>query len=148
MTISPKSKAAIAILGLVVTIAFGAYMAVTTEGQEASIQLVDLTGATTAEVRDGQGQVVLRGQFVAVNEEDEDFERKAALEPANGQSNATGEAEVEFAKVKPTETEVEFTARNLQAAATYAFIIDGHVVATAAANRNGQVEVEVKVKMP
>lgn len=137
-----------AISGLVLTIAAASYMAVRTAGQESAGPPVDLTKAATAEVRDGQGHVVLRGQFVAVNEEDEDFERKATLEPANGQQGAAGEAEVEFAKVKPTEQEVEFTARNLQAAATYAFIIDGHVVASAAADRRGQVEVEVKVKMP
>lgn len=148
MTISPYGKGAIAILGLVATISFGAYMTVVTKGQEANIPPVDLTGATTAEVRDGQGQVVLRGQFVAVNEEDEDFERKAALEPADGQSKATGEAEIEFAKVKPKETEVEFAVRNLLAAATYAFVIDGHVVATATADRRGEAEVEVKVRMP
>lgn len=147
MTISPTSKAALAISGLVVTIAGASYMTVRTAGQEAA-PAIDLTKAATAEVRDGQGQVVLRGQFVEVNDEDEDFERKAALEPANGQSGATGEAEVEFAKLKPTKQEVEFTARNLQAAATYAFLIDGHVVATAAADRRGEVEVEVKVKMP
>ena len=137
-----------AIAGLVATIAGASYMTVRTAGQEAIVPVFDLTNAATAEVRDGQGQVVLRGQFVAVNEEDEDFERKAALEPANGQSRAAGEAEVEFAKVKPTEQEVEFAVRNLTPAASYAFIIDGHVVATAAADRRGQVEVEVKVKMP
>ena len=66
----------------------------------------------TAEIRDSTGEVVLRGTFMLVEEEDDDIERKAALAPTTG-GEVMGEAEVEFATEMPADQEVEFAARGL-----------------------------------
>ena len=91
---------------------------------------------------------MLRGQFAPVEEEDDDVERKAELKPAGSDTDAAGEAEVEFAKASPKTQEVEFSVRNLQAGAVYTFVIDGTEVATATADKDGRAEVELEVKMP
>jgi hypothetical protein len=102
--------------------------------------------AATAEVRDAQGQVVLRGPFVLADEEDDDIERKTALEPTGVDADAAGEAEVEFSKEAPAEQDVEFSVRNLQAGAVFTFVIDGVDLATATADRRGRAEVELDVR--
>ena len=56
-------RQAIPIVGLLATIAAAVYMVVQLNGQE-RVPAGDFTNAATAEVRDAQGQVVLRGQFV------------------------------------------------------------------------------------
>ena len=129
------------------TVAVVGYMVVQLNGQ-ATAPTGDYTNASVAEVRDAQGQVVLRGQFAVAEEEDDDIERKAVLEQTGVDADAAGEAEVEFAKTTPAVQEVEFAARNLQPGGTFTFVIDGHDVATATADRRGNAEVEVKVKFP
>jgi hypothetical protein len=99
-------------------------------------------------VRDTGGQAVLRGQFTLVEEEDSDVERKAELKPAGTDTDAAGEAEVEYAKASAKTQEVEFSVRNLQAGAAYTFVIDGVEVATGTADKDGRAEVELDVKMP
>ena len=69
-----------------------------------------------AQVRDAQGQVVLQGQFMPPDEEDDDVERHATLAPTGVDADAAGEAEVEFAKAAPTSQEVEFSVTNLRRA--------------------------------
>jgi hypothetical protein len=132
--------------GLVATIGICAYMVVQLGGQTAAT-VADFTNAATAEVRDAQGQVVLRGQFVAVPEEDDDVERRATLQPAGADTDAIGEAEVEFAKAAPAEQEVEFTVRNLAPGVAFTFAIDGTDVATATTDSRGRAEVEVEVPL-
>ena len=92
--------------------------------------------------------MVLRGQFVLADEEDDDIERKATLEPTGVDADAAGEAEVEFAKAAPAKQEIEFSVRNLQAGVAFTFVIDGIDVATATADRRGGAEVEFDVPMP
>jgi hypothetical protein len=137
----------IPIVGLLSTVAVASYMVVQLNAQAAA-PTGDYTNASVAEVRDAQGQVVLRGQFALADEEDDDIERKATLEPTGVDADAAGEAEVEFAKTAPAVQEVEFAARNLQAGATFTFVIDGNDVATATADRRGGVEVELEVRLP
>jgi hypothetical protein len=137
----------IPVIGLLSTVALSGYMVVQLNGQ-ASAQTGDYTNAAVAEVRDAQGQTVLRGQFATADEEDNDIERKAALKPTGVDGDAAGEAEVEFAKAAPAVQEVEFAARNLQPGATFTFVIDGHDVATAIADRHGNVEVELAIRLP
>jgi hypothetical protein len=137
----------IPIVGLVVTIAVAVYMVVQLNGQEAPAA-GDFSNAATAEVRDAQGQVVLRGQFALADEEDDDIERKATLQPTGADADASGEAEVEFAKAAPAKQEVEFSVRNVQAGAAYTFVIDGVDVATATADKRGRAEVELDVRIP
>jgi hypothetical protein len=133
--------------GLLATVAVAGYMVVQLHGQGAA-PTGDYTNAVTAQVRDAQGQVVLQGQFALADEEDDDIERKATLEPTGVDTDAAGEAEVEFAKTAPAVQEVEFATRNLQAGATFAFVIDGNDVATATADRRGNAEIELEIRLP
>jgi hypothetical protein len=134
-------------IGLLSTVVVAGYMVVRLDGQEAA-PTGDYTNAVTAQVRDAGGQVVLQGQFALADEEDDDIERKATLEPTGVDADAAGEAEVEFAKTAPAVQEVEFATRNLQAGATFTFVIDGNDVATATADRSGKAEVELEVRLP
>ncbi len=133
--------------GLVATIAAAGYAVVQLHGQ-AQPPTGDFTNAATAQVRDAQGQVVLQGQFMAPVEEDGDLERRATLAPTGVDADASGEAEVEFAKAAATQQEVEFAVENLQPQATFTFVIDGTDVATAMTDRQGRAEVELDVRMP
>ena len=102
----------------------GDMVVVQLDGQQTTPPPADYTKAVFAEVRDAQGLIVLRGQFALADEEDDDIERKATLEPTGIDADAAGEAEVEFAKASPAVQEIEFAARNLQAGATFTFVID------------------------
>ena len=67
---------------LAVTMIASAYGVVQLQGQSQSqVPAADLTNATTAEVRDAQGQVLLRGQFAAAEVQDDETERLATLTP-------------------------------------------------------------------
>ena len=140
-------RQAITVGGLVATLAAAVYMVVQLNGQE-RVPAGNFTNAATAEVRDGQGQVVLRGQFVLEDEEDDDTERKATLQPTGVDADAAGDAEVEFANAAPARQEIEFSVRNLQAGVAFTFVIDGVDVATATADGRGRAEVEVDVPLP
>jgi len=139
-------RQAVSIVGLLATTAAAVYMVVQLNGQERP-PTGDFTNATTAEVRDAQGQVVLRGKFVLVDEEDDDIERKATLEPSGVDADAAGEAEVEFSKTAPAIQEVEFSVRNLPPGIAFTFVIDGVDVATATADRRGRADVELDVRI-
>jgi hypothetical protein len=133
--------------GLAATIAAAVYMVVQLSGQAAP-PTGDFTNAATAQVRDGQGQVVLQGQFSPPVEEDGGLERRATLSPTGVDADATGEAEVEFAKNAPTEQEVEFSVENLPPDATFTFVVDGTDIVSAKTDRRGSAEVELNVRMP
>lgn len=137
----------IPIVGLIVTMAVAVYMVVQLNGQEAP-PAGDFSNAATAEVRDAQGQVVLRGQFALADEDDDDIERKATLQATGADADANGEAEVEFAKAAPAKQEIEFSVRNVQAGAVYTFVIDGVDVATATADKRGRAEVDLDIRLP
>jgi hypothetical protein len=132
--------------GLLATMVFATYMVIEIRGQGTATG--DFTNAAIAEVRDAQGQIVLRGQFALADEDDDDIERRAKLEATGVDADAAGEAEVEFSKARPSAQEVEFSVRNLPAGSALTFVIDGVDVATASADRRGRAEVEVDVRMP
>jgi hypothetical protein len=140
-------KPQLTIAGLLATIALASYAGAQIAGQGAPAPVGNFTSAAVAEVRNGQGQVVLQGQFVLGDEEDNDVERKATLKSTAG-ANATGEAEVEFAKSAPATQEIEFSVQGLQARAPFTFVIDGQDVATATTDQSGSAEVELEVKLP
>ena len=142
-----KNNQFIPVVGLLATWAAVGFMVVQLNGQ-ATAPRGDYTNAAVAEVRDAQGQIVLRGQFALAAEDDDDIERKATLEATGVDADAAGEAEVEFTKAAPAVQEVEFSARNLQAGATFTFLIDGNDVATATADQRGRAEVELDVRLP
>ena len=137
--------------GLMATTIAAGYMVVQLSAQSAdrpTTQPVDFTNATMAQVKDAQGQLILEGTFMAPVEEDGGLERRAMLAPAGGDTDASGEAEVEYATGAPTVQEVEFSVENLTPGATFTFAIDGTDVASARADRRGRVEVERNVRMP
>lgn len=138
----------IPIAGLLATMAAAAYMVVQLNGQAATPVTGNFTNAAAAEVKDAQGRVVLQGPFAAVEEEDDDVERKATLKPTGVDADAAGEAEVEFAKGAPADQEIEFSVTGLQPGGTFTFAIDGQDVGTATADKNGEAEIELDVKMP
>lgn len=134
-------------VGLLATAVAAVYMVVRLNGQT-TVPNADFTNAAFAEVRDAQGQVVLRGQFQVADEDDDDVERKAVLAPTGVDADATGEAEVEFSKDAPATQEVEFSIRNVSPNTAFTFVIDGTAVATATADGRGRAEVELDVRMP
>jgi hypothetical protein len=133
----------IPLAGLIATIALAIYMVAQLEAQTPALA-GNFSNAAIAEVRDAQGQVILRGQFAAVEEDDDDVERKATLTPSGGDSDAAGEAEVETSRVTPAQQEIEFAIRNVEPGAVYTFAIDGQDVGTATADRRGRAELEIE----
>ena len=105
----------IPIVGLIGIAAFALYM-VTQLHAQSDVPPADFTNASIAEVHNREGHVLLRGQFaVADDQNDDDVERKAALQTAGTDEDATGQAEIEFAKTAPKLQEIEFSVRNLGA---------------------------------
>ena len=129
--------------GLLAIVAVAIYMVAGMDAQSAVTG--DFANAAVAEVRDEQGQVILRGQFVESN--DDDVERKALLEPAGNDADAGGEAEVEISAIAGAQ-ELEFSVWNVQAGAPVTFVIDGQAVATATADSRGRAEAELEVTVP
>jgi hypothetical protein len=138
----------IPVAGLLCTVAVAGYMVVQLNGQSSTVPTRDLTNAVIAEVRDAQGRTVLQGKFVAVDEDDDDLERKAPLAQTGWDADAAGEAEIEYAKVNPLEQEIEFTARNLEPGVPLTLVVDGFDVATTTTDARGRAEAEVIVRMP
>jgi len=146
---SNRQRQMIPVAGLIGTMGLAAYMVVQLNAQTPANVTGDFTNAAVAEVRDAQSRTVLQGQFAAVEEEDDDAERKAALKPTGVDADASGEAEVEFAKSGSVTTqEVEFSAKGLEPGAKFTFVIDGQVLATVTADKGGKADVELDVKMP
>lgn len=137
----------IPVVGLMATIAVSGYMVVRLDGQ-ALTPSGDFTKATTAEVRDAQGAVVLSGPFVDDADDDDDVERKARLAATAVKADARGEAEIEFARANPARQELEFSVRNLQPNSTITFVIDGVDIATATTDSRGRAEVDWKIPIP
>ena len=126
--------------GLFATMVYAIYMVAQLNAQAPG----DFSKASVAEVVDAQGVVILRGQFMPVDEDDDDIERKATLAPTGSDTDAAGEAEVEIAKAAPATQEIEFSIRNVQPGAMFTFVIDGQTVQTATSDRRGRAEVEMK----
>lgn len=152
---SPVQK--IAIAGLLATIAIAAVMIVQLRAQKAEQIAGDFRGAQTAEIRDAQGAVLLRGTFALAEQdagEEDEVERKAPLTAVSGGATAgvdagramTGEAEVEYQRATPAVQEVEFTVIGLPAGTAVTLVIDGTPLTSATADKNGKAEAEVDVK--
>jgi hypothetical protein len=135
-----------ALAGLLMVMLFTTVAVVQLRGEPAFQITGDFRNAMVAEVHDAQGQVLLRGSFAPVDADDQgEVERLAALAGASPEVKATGEAEVEYQSETPAEQEVELTVRGLTAGMDIAFVIDGHTVTTAKADRRGGVEIELAV---
>lgn len=136
----------IPVAGLLGTAGLAVYM-VTQLHAQATLPTGDFRNATVAEVQDGQGQVVLRGEFALAAEQDEDdVERKADLRPAGSDPDAAGKAEIEFSQNAASVQEIEFSVRNLAPGTPVTFLIDGQVIGQASADRRGRAELEIDVR--
>jgi hypothetical protein len=142
-----RPRQAVLLVATLAIIALTGYVVVRFNAQEPTVQSADLRNAVAAEIRNAEGEVVLRGTFRLVEEEDDDIERKAALAPTTG-GEVMGEAEVEFAAEMPVEQEVEFTARGLTAGATYVLVADGREITSVAADPRGRIAIEFNVPLP
>jgi hypothetical protein len=117
------------------------------DGQATSAIAGDFRDAMTAEVRDAQGQTLLRGTFAVIDGDDKgEVERHAKLTPLTPGTGAAGEAEVEYQVENPAQQEIELSATGLQPGGRFSLVIDGGTVATATANSKGEVEVEVNTR--
>lgn len=116
-------------------------------GQKAAQVAGDFTNAATAEVHDAQGQPLLRGAFAPVDDGDKgEVERLAKLDPATPGSGAAGEVEVEYQTNSPALQEIELKVTGVQPGSQVSLVIDGATVATATADKDGKVELEVEAK--
>ena len=132
--------------GLLATIAVAFFATVQLRGQ-VQTPTGDFTNAATAQVRQADGQIVLQGDFMPPVEEDGGLERRATLAPTGVDTDAGGEAEIEFTKTGATEQEVEFAVRNLQPGTTVTFVIDGTDITSATIDGRGGAEVELDLRM-
>ena len=132
--------------GLLMAVTIASMWAQGTIAAEASLpaDVGDLSNASTVEIKDNSGAVVLRGHFVEIPEDDDDLERKATLAGSGVTAKATGEAEVEVSKTdNRLDQEVEVSVSNLAPGATYAVFIDAKQLGTFQTNQNGQAELEL-----
>ncbi len=135
--------------GLLATIVGAAYSVVQLSAQAPAAEAIDLRNVGTADLRNAQGVFVLSGTFMVDDEDDaEDIERKAALMPVGTGTKATGVAEVEFARERPVDQEVEFSGRNLQPGVRYTLVLDGREVVSGVAEQDGELELETDVPIP
>jgi hypothetical protein len=141
---SPAKK--LGAIGIAVAAAVGVAMMVDLDGNQTAATMGDFRNATTAEVRDAQGTVLLRGTFAATaGDNDKEIERKATLTATSPGGTATGEAEVEYQTDKADVQEVEFNVTGVPARAIVTLVLDGRDVVAATANDKGEAEAEVNV---
>ena len=143
-----KTRKTISLAALATAIAAASVLGIYLNAQGGPQLQADFTNAAVAEVRNAQGAVVLRGDFIRNDEDDDDIERKAVLKAAGPDADATGDAEVEFPKTAVVVQEIEFSVKNLTPGATYTFVIDGKTVTTAKTGKDGSANVDLDVKMP
>ena len=137
----------IAALGVATAAAVAVTTMVSLDGQTTSNMTGDFRNATTAEVRDSAGTVLVRGTFAATaGDTDKEIERKAPLAAVGGGGKATGEAEIEYQTDKPDVHEIEFNVTGVPARAIVTLVLDGKDVVSATANDKGEAEAEVNVK--
>jgi hypothetical protein len=133
----------ILMMGLCLIIISGAYVAGQLSAQTPRQEAIDYNKAATAEVRDSQGRVVLRGQFSVTDNDPNDMERKALLSPTTVDSDAFGQAEIEFSgSGAQRRHEIEFEVRNLEPGSVFTLVIDGKKFATVTTTGDGHAEYE------
>jgi hypothetical protein len=107
----------------------------------------DFRSAAVAELHDGQGQVLLRGEFAPIDADDEgEVERLATLGAIAPGLTAHGEAEIEYQADTATEQEVEISVAGLAPGTAVTFVIDGKQIGSGKADRRGRSEFEQKVR--
>ena len=139
-----KSLAAAGVLTAALAIVIGV---ADLSGQRAAQITGDFSNAAVAEIHDAQGQVLLRGEFAPIDNDDKgEVERHAKLGAIAAGLTASGEAEVEYQADTPAEQEVEVSVTGLAPGTAITFVIDGKQIASGTADKRGTFEFEQKVK--
>jgi hypothetical protein len=134
----------IAAAGLATTAAVAVAMVINLSGNQTANVSGDFRNATTAEVRDAGGKVLLRGTFAAAGAGD-DVERQATLTATADGGQATGDAEIEYSQAEPNVQEIEFEVSGVPARAIVTLVLDGRDVISATANDKGRAKAEFDV---
>jgi hypothetical protein len=134
----------IAAAGLATTAAVAVAMVINLSGNQTANVSGDFRYATTAEVRDAGGKVLLRGTFAAAGAGD-DVERQATLTATADGGQATGDAEIEYSQAEPNVQEIEFEVSGVPARAIVTLVLDGRDVISATANDKGRAKAEFDV---
>ena len=140
MTKVPKIAAA----GLAVTAAVAVAMVIGLSGNQTANISGDFRNAATAEIRDAQGKVLLRGTFAAAADTN-DVERQATLTATPEGGQASGDAEIEYSKDQPNVQEIEFEVAGVPARAIVTLVLDGRDVISATADDKGRAKAEFDV---
>ena len=135
----------IAAAGFALTAVVAVLMVINLSGNQAASVTGDFRNAATAEVRDAQGKVWLRGTFAAATGNSDDVERGATLTATPDGEQASGEAEIEYSKSKPNVQEIEFEVSGVPARAIMTLVIDGRDVISATADDKGRAKAEFDV---
>jgi hypothetical protein len=130
--------------GLATTAAIAVAMVISLSGNQTADVSGDFRNASTAEVRDAQGKVLLRGTFAAAGDAN-DVERQAPLTATPDGGQASGEAEIEYNKDKPNVQEIEFEVKGVPARAIVTLVLDGRDVISATADDKGRAKAEFDV---
>ena len=141
MTKVPK----IAAVGLAVTTAVAVAMVINLSGNQTANISGDFRNAVTAEIRDAQGKVLLRGTFAPVGNDADNIERLATLTATPDGGQAKGDAELEYKKAEPNTQEIEFEVTGVPARAIVTLVLDGKDVISATADDKGAAEAEFDV---
>jgi hypothetical protein len=135
----------IAAAGLALTAAVSVAMVISLSGNQLASVSGDFRNATTAEIRDAQGKVLLRGMFAAARQDADNLERQATLTPTPEGGQASGEAELEYSKSEPNTQEIEFEVSGVPARAIVTLVLDGRDVISATADDKGRADAEFDV---
>lgn len=107
----------------------------------------DFRNAAVAELRDDQGNALMRGTFTVTSKDNsKDSEREAKLAPIDGNSKATGSVEVEYENATPDVQEVELKVQGLTPDAQVTLMIDTTQVAIVKADRKGKIDQEIQAR--
>ena len=134
-----------ATVGFLAAASMAVAMVVHLGARQASNMSGDFRNASTAEVRDAQGQILLRGTFTQAAGDEDEIERQAVLTATAPGGQASGEVEVEYGKDEPQMQEIEFTVSGVPARAIVTLVLDGRDVMSATANDSGRASAEVNV---
>ena len=111
--------------------------------------VADFRNATTAEVRDAQGAVILSGKFVETAADSGEVERKATLAPTGVDADASGTVEVESCRDTGCRSqEIEFEVVNVAPGSVVRLVIDGQEFGTVTTDDRGRATVERDVPLP
>lgn len=149
---SYKVKRILPILGMVLLCGYAAVAVIRTNNRVQEVKLPlpssvgNLASAKLVEIKDGAGQIVLSGNFIAENKQHNEVEGKALLTGTSINAGAKGEAEFEVSinRSGGTEKELELSVGKLAPDTSFSMFVDGQQVATFTTNQRGAAKLEMK----